>query len=52
MYFLLIGIVLMERFLKNVKVVGCFGLFCDEVIDIFVLEFLMELLLWWENLLK
>ena len=41
MYFLSTGTALMERLLKDAKVAGCFGLLCDEVIDISVLELLI-----------
>ena len=41
MYFLSTGTALMERLPKNAKVAGCFGLLCDEVIDISVLELLI-----------
>ena len=41
MYFLSTGTALMKRLPKNAKVAGCFGLLCDEVIDISVLELLI-----------
>lgn len=48
MYFLSTGTALMERLLKNAKVAGCFGLLCDEVIDISVLELLITFIQFFE----
>ena len=39
--FLAIGSTLMERILNNAKKAGCYGLLCDEVTDISVMEILV-----------
>ena len=39
--FLAIGSTLMERILSNAKKAGCYGLLCDEVTDISVMEILV-----------
>lgn len=39
--FLAIGSTLMERILNNAKKAGCYGLLCDEVTDISVMEILI-----------